>query len=289
MSQPTLPRFIEEGPANPCTISGHKLDWTQCTVESTCMLIDRSTLGKKRPDPCTFRRHTGDVSGGTSLYQCSQIAENVYGVPMDLHAGGSVATPYYGGFQLYMGRGGVLQGNTSAIGKGNINHAVELNQGQGYTKIGTTDQISVPVRVLVYDPWSDGPEWWSWDKVKAFAAALHPWGENDSRILGPGKWYVMFGPDTEPHVHLYLGARRTTPFPDQQQVNSPVPGKKVNVRLGPSTDYAVAMTLASGSKWTSFQVFDKGTVLNGSGRWWGNHDGNRWIHDSGLIGRGGGE
>jgi len=289
VTQPTIPKFLEEGPPHPCVINGHDLKWTQCTVLSTCMLIDRSTLGKTRPDPCNFRRQTGDSSGGTTLLQNRTVAENVYHVPMEPHTGGNVCTPYYLGYQLFLGRGVVIQGNTSAIGKGNVNHAVLGNSGQGYQKVGTTEQISSPAGLWVFDPWSKGLAWWPWDKVKAFMAALHPWGENDPRTLGPGKAYAMFGPDTEPHVHLFGGAVRTTPFPDQQQVKSPVAGKKVNVRTGPSTDYPVAQTLASGSKWTSFQRTDKGKSLNGDSRWWGNHDGNRWIHNSGLIGRGGAE
>lgn len=289
MTQPTAPIFLEEGSAHPCKIDGKDLTWTQCTPLSTSMLIDRSSLGQQHPDPCRFRKLTGDTSGGTTLLQCRTVAEDVYGVPMDVHTGSNVCTPYYLGYQLYLGRGAVLQGNCSALGKGNINHAVEINQGQGYQLIGTTQQVSSPTRCVVYDPWSKGWAYWSWDKVKAFAAALRPWGEGDSRVLGPGKMYAMFGPDTEPHVHLHFnGSRKTTPFPDQQQVQSPVKGKRVNVRSGPGTNHAVVTALPSGTKWTSFQVTDVGQVLAGSGRWWGNHDGDRWIHDSGLIGRGGG-
>lgn len=286
MTSPTAPRFLEEGPPHPCTIDGHNLTWTQCTPLSTCMLIDRSSLGEQHPDPCRFRDLTNDVSGGTTLLQCRTVAENVYHVPMEVHSGSNVCTPYYLAYQLAHGRGAVLQGNCSAIGKGNVNHAVELNQARGtWTSDGKTFACS---SVLVYDPWSKGPAWWSWDKVKAFAAALRPWGEGDSRTLGPGKMYAMLGPDTEPHVHLHFnGSRKTTPFPDQQQVRSPAAGKKVNVRTGPGTNHPVAVALPSGTKWTSYQVTDVGQVLAGTGRWWGNHDGNRWIHDSGLIGRGG--
>lgn len=286
MTQPTQPLFLEEGPPHPCTINGKNLTWTQCTPLSTSMLIDRSTLGAKRPDPCTFRKQTGDTSGGTTLPQCAAVAKNNYGVTMEVHTGSNVCTPYYFAYQLALGRGAVLQGNTSAIGKGNVNHAIEANQAKGtWTTDGKTFACS---GVYIYDPWSKGPAWWSWDKVKAFAAALRPWGEFDSRTLGPGKMYAMFGPDTEPHVHLHFnGSRQTVPFPDQQVIRSPAAGRKVNVRTGPGTNYPVVMALESGTRWNSYQVTDNGQVLAGSGRWWGNHDGNRWIHNSGLTGQGG--
>lgn len=184
------PVFLKEGPANACVLHGRALGWTLCTNLSAAMLIDRSTRGRIRISGCQVRDETGDYIGGTTLPQNATVCE-AHGVKVEQHVGPNVCTSWYAGYQASMGRAFILQGNTSAIGKGNVNHAVLVNEVDGPVSAGVS-----PKSAFVFDPWSSGPAWWSWDKVKAFAAELHPWGEADPRTLGPGRFYAGFGPTT---------------------------------------------------------------------------------------------
>lgn len=307
MSQPQRPeRFVKEGPASSCVIDGKALGWTNCTPAGTAMGLNKATYGRIDIDDCEIRRRTGDTVGGTNLEQMQKVCTGL-GVKTELHVGANVATPTYLVRQGRAGRGACWQGNTSALLKtkfrstgGKVNHNVYVNEFRG----GTAD---VPAEALVYDPAADGrtaswgtaakgPQWWPFSLLLAFAAALQPRSDTggvgssgpSEYHLGPGKVYSLIFPDTEPHAHLWTGARKATPFPDRQTIKSPDgPRYRVNVRTGPSKAYAVATTLADGAVWTAFQYKPDGGLDNGTRGWYGNHDGNRWVHESGLVNEGG--
>jgi hypothetical protein len=273
------------------------MGWLNCTPTSFAMAMEKATLGRVRVTGCDVRRQTGDLSGGTTLWQCRTAAEH-WGVKCDVRAGGNVIAPTGLAVRVSNGQGAVVQGNTSALlatkfrstGTG-VNHAVYLNEVRGGSSTS-------PREGLVYDPAADGrvagwgtaakgPQWWPWATVLNFCAALKPGGDGTSARLGPGKVYAAIFADTEPHVHLYSGAVRTSPFPDKQIVNHRAPTGESAMRLGPSTAYKVAMMVPNGTPFTAYQYKPNGGTDNGTTGWFGNHDGNRWIHESDLIGRGG--
>lgn len=283
MTQPSQPLFQKEGPASACILHARALGWTICTTLSTGMGMDKSTLGRVRISGCQIRDETGDYTGGTTLPQMQTVC-TAHGVPTDLHVGGNVASLWYLSYQAALGRGFILQGNTQPDGRGNVNHAVWVNDCIG----GTPGN---PQAFHVYDPWSNGPAVWSYAKTKAFMLALRPYGENDPRTLrsmGVSGGYALVFPDSEPHAHLHYGGTRASPFPDTLTVHSPTKGRRVNVRSRPDriSPADIIGTLATGTKWNSYQQTDTGISLAGSRRWVGNHDGNRWIHSSGVVGVG---
>jgi hypothetical protein len=279
MGIPSRPRFQAQNPA----ISGYSLGWLSCTAYSMAMLIDRSTLGAKHPSGKDVRIGTGDTTDGLTLPQAARVADTEYGVHVEVHVGGSTATPAYALAQLRAGRGMSLQGNTSALIRtpyrstgGPVNHNVYVNE------------VRSDGDALVYDPAADGrrtydqgPSWWPWATVLRFAAALRPWGDNDPRILGPGRMYAGFGPDTEPHVHLRSGARRSTPFPDRTRAWASNAKRRVNVRSRPDIKAPIVDTLAVGELWVAYQTV-QGSVVDGDRTWMGNHDGTEWVHRGGL-------
>jgi len=295
MSSPARPDWQPQGPATRCVINGRALGWVNCTPTSTAMGIHKTTLRKRKPSGCAIRQLTGDTVGGTTLQQNAAAAAH-YGLVMTVHAGSNVATDEQIASWLRQGRGVVAQGNTKALTShpgvrstgGPVNHAVWFNDVRGGT-------YYAPDEVWAADPAADGrtagwgkadqgPTWWPWEIAKNFFAQLHPWGEDDSRILGPNKVYAGVFKDTEPHVHLkYTGSVRTSPFPKHMIVRSPTAGRRVNVRTGPSTSHSVASTQASGSPWIAYQQNARGQLLGGSRLWYGDHSGTRWIHSSGLI------
>jgi hypothetical protein len=227
---------------------------------------------------------TGDKSGGLTLPQVARVADTEYGVHVEVHVGSSTATPAYAIAQLRAGRGFVLQGNTGALlstpyrsTTGRVNHAVWVNE------------VRADGDALVYDPAADGrragidqgPTWWPWPTVLKFAAALRPWGDSDPRILGPNRLYAGFTPDTEPHVHLRSGARRTSPFPDRCRAWNANPKRRINVRSRPDIKAPIVDLLAVGELFVAYQTM-QGGVVDGDRTWLGNHDGNGWVHRSGL-------
>lgn len=286
MSQPSLAHFQREGSASPCTLHGHDLKWKNCSVLSGGMGGDKSTLGKIVLSGCQLRDETGDYLGGTTIPQVA-AALAAHGIKTEQHVGGNVCTLWYASYQGASGRGFLLQGNTQPDGRGNVNHAVWVNHPIGGTP-GDPDGF------WVMDPWSTGPAFWSYAKTKAFALALHPYGEADPRTLkslGINGIYALIFPDTEPHAHLHYGGAKTAPFPDALKTHPPVAGRRVNVRSRPDRLAAgdVVGTLPTGTPWTAFQVTTTGAKPAGSSSrtWYGNHDGNRWIHSSGVVGVGG--
>lgn len=281
-------RFEAQNPA----ISGCKLGWLSCTCFACSMGVNKSTLGKKDPTGCAVRTATGDTSGGTSLPQVAKVAKDKYGVVMDVRTGINYATPYQLAQALKAGRACEVQGNSSALlntifrstGTG-VNHAVLANDARGW-------QGDYPEEVLVYDSAADGrragwgtaakgPDWWPWNILLRFAAALKPWGDRDPRILGPGKVYVGIFPDTEPHYHATFGGVKTTPWPDLMTIDPPGAAQLQNVRRGPSTAHPIAKTLKVGTPFTAWQKA-KGQLLAGSDVWYGDHDGVLWVHSSGV-------
>lgn len=298
MSIPARPAWQPQGPASRCKIDGKEFGWLNCTPTSFAMAMEKATLGRVRLTGCTVRKETGDRLGGTTLAQCAAVAK-AHGVPVEVHAGSAVVNPFLVGSWLHSGRGVVAQGNTSALLRtafrstgGGVNHAVYLNEGRGWKQNASGQWY--PAEVLVYDPAADGrraswgradqgPSWWPWATALAFFAALKPWGDQDPRRLGLGKVYCAQFADTEPHVHLrYTGSERTTPFPRTMTVKSPAAGRKVNVRSGPSTSYGVVGTLATGATFVAYQQNPRGQSLAGSRLWYGDHNGTRWVHSSGV-------
>ena len=280
VSIPSRPIFQPQNPA----YSHDPLGWLSCTAYSGAMLADRSTLGAKRPSGRDVRAVTGDTTGGLTLPQVARALETEYGVAVEVHTGSRAATPAYTLSQLRNGRGMILQGNAGALlhtpyrsTSGYVNHAVYANEARADNA------------VLVYDPAADGrragidlaSSWWPWDVVLRFAAALRPWGNDDRRVLGPGRLYAGFGPDTEPHVHLRYGAKRTSPFPDRTRVAYRDPHRLIVVRSRPSMSGRVVDRMAVGELFTAYQhvVTDR--------HWYGSHDGTEWIADTRLSHTGG--
>jgi hypothetical protein len=188
------PAFQVEGPATACVLHGQALGWKNCTPLSGGMALDAATGGRTVVSGCQLRDETGDYYGGVTLPQVAAAIET-HGVHVEVHVGAGVCTPGYAATQLRAGRPLILQGNTLPDGRGNVNHAVEVNGVSGGT-------LTVPAYADVGDPWSKGFAAWPWWKVLTFAAALHPWGETDPRTLGPGKFYAGILPAPPPTSHV---------------------------------------------------------------------------------------
>ena len=305
MNQPSLPKVQHQGPAEHCIIQGHRLGWVSCTCYAGAMGIDQATLGQKRPSGCEVRGHTGDTIGGTTIRQVQTVAANFYHVHLSDYVGSSAATPKLLAKALYAGMGILSQGYTGPLihtdhksTNTGVNHAVHAATARGWHK--NAAGLLVPTEVLVYDPAADGrrdmadsPDWWSWGLYLAFGANLHPWGENDHRILGKGRMYAGIWPDTEPHVHLKTqwGATKTpVQWPDRQRIKVPV-GKTANVRSEPDDldpDHIVRKAKL-GDLFVAWQVTKTGVkpVGSASRTWYGNHSGTEWVHASNLSHIGG--
>ena len=299
------PKFQQQGPESRCTIDGLKLGWKSCTAYSMAMGIDAATAGKQRPSGSKVRKLTRDTSGGLNLRQVAEVAQEHFGVRVAVRTGWNTIAPGRAAQLARSGRGFILQGNTEAlIGTpsqstiGPCNHAVWVNEVTG----GTDDK---PGKALVYDPaadgrhrvgrdFSEGPRWWPWERVLAFAAGLRSGDEAGPR-LGPGKFYAGFVPrrhDEPPPavrpgvaVTLRPGATRTQPFPDRVRANVSK-GRRVNIRSRPDrlVKGDIVDRVPDGSLFIAFQRIRNGArpPSADSRVWYGNRDGTEWIHESGL-------
>lgn len=296
------PLFQPQLPDSRCIIDGKHLGGESCTAYAMAMLIDRATLGQKRPTGCRVRALTGDTTGGLTLPQVANAARE-YGVEVAVRTGSNTIAPLTALGMLRAGRPIVLQGGTRPLlgtdlrsTAGAINHAVYLNEAR---LTGNDWDDPDEVDIYTFDSAADGrdrsyhvdqgPTWWTLRQVMAFAAALQPWGEDDPRTLGPGRWYAGIGPDTEPHVILRYGGRKTTPFPDKMRaINPPGVLSRVSVRSRPDRNLAGDITryLEPGDLFLAYQR-TVGIVKHGSNIWYGNQSGREWVPGGGMKFEGG--
>lgn len=310
MTTAARPVFQHQGPATNCVIGGRKLGWSSCTAYAMAMGIDSATAGAHRPTGCKIRDLTDDTDDhGTNLRQVADVAEAHYSVRVSLRTGPNATTPTFAAKAANAGRGFVLQGNTGALppdlhsgGSGSANHAVWVNEVRG----GTVDK---PEKALVFDPAGDGLhkrwQWWPWDVIGAFAAAL-VLDEHTGRTLGAGRMYAGFtqrrpteaaappapapAPTAANGTILRFGATPTNPSPDSVRADPPK-GRRVNVRSrpDPSSSGTIVDMLPGGAPFLAFQRTTTGGRPDGSNSrvWYGNRDGTEWIHESGLSHIGG--
>ena len=295
------PVFQAQGPATNCVIDGEALGWKSCTAYSMAMGIDSATAGAKRPSGCKIRKLTGDTEKGLMLSQVAEVALEHYDVRVSVKTGASAISTASALKQIRIGRGFVLQGNTSALpphlqagGPTPANHAVWVNEVRG-------GNDAAPDEALVYDPAADarrpgidkGPTWWPWSVVLAFAAALEL-DKSGHRKLGAGRMYAGFiqAPEEGAHspkgivdtikpaadVTLRFGAKKTTPFPDRMRTNRPG-GKKTNIRSRPDRIEPVDIVdqVRDGSLFIAYQKTTKGAKVGDSRTWYGNRRGTEWI------------
>ncbi len=274
------PHFQHQGPDDNCVIAGHLLGWDSCTCYSGAMAVDATTLGRLHPSGCTVRARTGDLSGGTTLRQMADAVQSLTGIFVTVYTGSNVISPERLAAYVRAGRKVVIQGNADAmIGTsfqstaGPVNHAIELNSVYGGTTVGH------PTSAEVFDPAADGrkrsyhvdqgPSLWPWSLVLKFCANLRPNGPGTPR-LGSGKIYAGVFPDSEPHVKLRSGARKSSPFPDRTRAN------KAKVGIYSSPGGAFKYSVPKDTLLVGYQYVE-GPSAWGSTRWMGNDDGNEWV------------
>lgn len=283
-------KFLPQNPAK----SGCSQGWRCCTPFSFAMAASQGSRHSYNPSGCDVFHSTGDTAGGITLRQCVPIMAQ-HGIHVDVYTG-DIST--YGlAVNLQAGRGAAVQGNTKPLLStvhrstgGPINHAIFLGGVHGGT-------VGHPGTVDVYDPAADGrhaawgtaaqgPQTWPWGLALAFMAALRPWGDDDPRVLGPGRAYTAIFPDTEPHYHTLHGGFPTSPFPDTLRGRSGASLVARRLRPGPGTHYAPEGTLRVGQVFVAYQWVN-GPMVDGRTRWYGSHDGDQWVAAAGITGEGG--
>lgn len=276
MTVPDRPAFVKQ-------LDGSRYAGLNCTCAAGAMALDRHTLGAKHATASYIRFLTGDTSGGTTLAQVRDAINKTWGIELDVEYNLDWNTF---SDRIERGQGAILQG-WEAVTRGTRWQASETFGGNHAWFVNHR----VDDDFVVYDPLADGrrsgiaksPLLIPATVVREWAGKLNI-ASSGYDAIGLGKVYAAFTKDTEPHVHLRYGGRRTSPFPDHQSVAI----SAGYVRSAPRTaaKYQVR-PLHKGDSVTSYQVTDTGDSFNGSRRWYGNHNGNRWIHASRLAGKGG--
>ena len=261
-------------------LDGSRYEGLNCNCAAAAMALDRHTLGKDRTTGAYVRALTGDTSGGTNLAQVDAALNKRWNVNLDVRYGLS--------FDAFMdkiqaGHGAILQGSCLATKgttyqesesfAGNHSWFVNSHNADGflcYLPLGDARRAGI----------TDSPRRIPKSVVYKFAGLLDL---GTGTRLGMGKVYAGFTRDTEPHVILRYGARKTNPFPDRTRASG-----GGNVRSAPKlAETYVKRPLAAGELLVMYQVTDEGESYKGSRRWYGNQDGTRWVHTSRLDHQGG--
>ena len=244
-------------------LDGSKYAGLNCTCASAAMALDRHTLAQHRTTGAYVRSLTGDTVGGTNLAQIDAALIRRWGVNLDVHYGLDFAT-----FEarIRSGQGAILQG-WEAVTRGTRWSASETFGGNHAWFVNDVNTSGF----LVFDPLADGrrdgiatsPFRIPRLIVREWAGKLNV-ATSGYRALGLGKVYAAFTKDTEPHVHLRTGAKRTSPFPDRVRADE----LHVKVYRTPSTSATLVDTLDRDDLFTAYQQTDA---------WLGNHNGTGWV------------
>lgn len=274
MTVPDRPTFVKQ-------LDGSRYAGLNCTCASGAMALDRWTLGQKRATGSYIRFLTGDTVGGTTLAQVRDAINRTWGHELDVEY--NLAWDTFSD-RIERGQGAILQG-WAAVTRG--------TKWQGSETFGGNHAWFVNNRIgdsfVVFDPLADGrrsgiahsPLLIPASVVREYAGKLNI-ATSGYRALGLGKVYAAFTRDTEPHVHLHYGGRRTDPFPDHTTATG-----GGYMRTAPKVGSAYRVRpLVKGETFTAYQ-YAYGDSFNGSRKWYGNHNGNRWVHSSRLTGKGG--
>jgi hypothetical protein len=274
VSQPDRPVFVKQ-------LDGSRYAGLNCTCAAAAMALDRHTLGVHKTTGAYVRALTGDTMGGTNLDQVDAALRSRWGVDLDVERGDTFDRFYS---RIKAGQGAILQG-WAGVTKWTRWQASESFAGNHAWFVNDHNENGF----LVYDPLADGrrdgiatsPMRIPKSVVAEFAAKLNVASEG-YRALGVNRTYAAYTRDTEPHVHLKFGGRRTVPFPDRTRATGG------NLRSAPrlAAQYVVR-PLDPGELLIFFQITDAGEAYKGSHRWYGNHDGTRWVHTSRLDHQGG--
>lgn len=284
MSTPDRPRAVFQ-------LDGSRYAGLNCTCAAAAMALDRHTLGEHQTTGAYVRALTGDTSGGTTLAQVDAALRRRWGVDLDVEFALSFEEFTR---RIKAGRGAILQG-WEAVTRDTRWSASETFGGNHAWYVNDVNEDGF----LVYDPLADGrrpgiaksPFRIPASVVERYAGKLDISDPAEPyRALGVGRVYAAFTRDTEPHVHLKFGASRTTPFPDRTRIDVSG-GRLVNLRstpesLSPST---IEDRWPDGKLFVAYQKVTDGARPAGSTSrtWYGNHNGTRWIHSSGLRHEGG--
>lgn len=259
MSVPDRPTFVKQ-------LDGSRYAGLNCTCAAAAMALDRHTIGRYRTTGAYVRALTGDTSGGTNLVQVESALQRRWGVDLDVR--------YRLPFEEFerrirSGQGAILQG-WEAVTRGTRWQASETFGGNHAWYV---NDIDPDARFLVYDPLADGrrdgiarsPMRIPRSVVREYAGKLDVSDPAEPyRALGLGLVYAAFTRDTEPHVHLRDGARRSRPFPDRTRADE----SRVDVYREPKLGADVVDHLGRGDLFTAWQQTDA---------WLGNHNGTRWV------------
>jgi hypothetical protein len=264
-------------------LTGSRLGGMNCTCASGAMGAHRHSIGRISPSSDRVRTLTGDTVGGTNLQQVVYALKKI---------GVTLSGPYYGmalvtlWSRLRSNHGAVVQGSSIAT-KGTRwsgsstfqgNHAWYLARGRGWYQSGS---YWYPKEILFGDPLLDGRPAQPYPRLKGFQWIPRYYVEKFLRnlvvgdhLLGADKAYAALTRDTWYHHHpKYTKYGYVSMSPTRIKLKS-----GYNVRSSPMGT-KIKKTVA-GYYFEAWGRVDNGPLINGSRRWYCNHEGNRWIHAS---------
>lgn len=289
---------LRKDPRHP---EGSKHAGTNCNAAVGATLVALVTCGARHPSAAAVRELTVDETGGmdkkggTHNSQIARALSKGFGVDLDLHNGSFKAVVA----ALREGRGVSLSGSsvaTMGIKEFDAQHGFDGNH--QWALIDIEDHGDDPI-VTVHDPLADGrrglarsPLRMPLSRVRRFAGMLDFRTEQEIRDHKPRKPLGMgraiyattdvvrcgaakhaAGPA---HVVLHANASLVNGQEGRpRKVKVPV----ARVRSAPTTDSRIVARKPQGSVFQAFQQVN-GKPVEGSPVWFGDHEGQRWMHIS---------
>ena len=249
-----------------------------CTWTSGANGIAATTGGAKRPTPDQVHAllpNAEETNPGTPGWSIPDLVKALakYGVPVEDRTGGgwtAVVEAHAAHYIVLQGVSAVFAGTTCS-GAFDGDHAIGVHPRSKVDPAGD-------VWWWIDDPICTTGRWEREDVLRKYAEAL--WSSIRFAAFTGVVPAVPAPKPPPPPVTLRFGARKLAK-PAVRTVRVAV-GRKANVRTAPRTSAPVAQLLRRGAKFTAWQVTDRGQLLAGSSRWWGNRTGTRWVHSSSL-------
>lgn len=293
------PRPVFQLRRDPRHPDGSRLGGVNCNPSAGATLVDLVTCGTRRTTGAAVRELTGDNVGGTPLKVVVAALRRGFDIDLDVNTASFDRVIK----ALKAGRGVSLSGSSIATVRTRFQASESFDGNHQWAVTDIRSTAGGQLEMLVYDPLADGrrraiatsPMWIPVDIVREFAGKLdlrspaEKAAKRPRRPLGAGRAtygvteVVSCVPATAkrpPTVTLHAGAALVNAQAGRKRTVV-VPVGRIRERPTTTSDI-LGRKRAAEAFWT-FQVI-KGQRVAGSRVWFGDRDGERWMHSS-LLGK----
>jgi hypothetical protein len=289
------PRAVFQLKRDPKHPKGSRLGGVNCNPTAGATLVDFVTCGAKRTTGAAVRELTGDTEGGTFLSVVVSALRRGFDIDLDVNTGSFDRVIK----ALKAGRAVSLCGSSIATVRTQFKASETFDGNHQWAVTDIRKNAAGELELLVFDPLADGrrrgiatsPMWMPVDIVREFAGKLdlrspaERKAKRPRRPLGIGRAtygvteVVSCSPGAAkrpPTVTIHAGASLVNAQAGRKRTVKVPVGR---IRELPTTTSDIVGRKRAGETFPTFQVV-KGQSVAGSRIWFGDREGERWMHES---------